>query len=94
MELVVRGGDQACVVGFGHAAALALAPGMHADPVEEPLRAPGLKQVIPAAGTPGAFPGHHGDGGAAAAGLGGGLRRAQRLARLILEAQVRPGRRR
>ena len=35
MQLVVRGGDQAGVVGFGHRAALALAPAVDADPVEQ-----------------------------------------------------------
>jgi len=33
MQLVMRGGDQAGVVGFGHRAALALAPAVDADPV-------------------------------------------------------------
>ena len=41
MELVVRGGDQAGVVGFGHAAALALAAGVDAGPVEEPAAGTG-----------------------------------------------------
>ncbi len=35
MQLVVRGGDQAGVVGFGHRAALALAPAVDAGPVEQ-----------------------------------------------------------
>jgi hypothetical protein len=36
MELVVRGGDQAGVIGFGHGPALAFPAGVHADLVEEP----------------------------------------------------------
>src|SRR5271157_2958325 len=35
VQLVVRGGDQAGVVGFGHRAALAFAPAVDADPVEQ-----------------------------------------------------------
>jgi DDE superfamily endonuclease len=35
MQLVVRGGDQCGVVGFGHRAALALAPAVDADLVEQ-----------------------------------------------------------
>jgi hypothetical protein len=35
-ELVVRGGDQAGVIGFGHGPALAFPAGVHADLVEEP----------------------------------------------------------
>ena len=41
MELLVRGGDQFGVAGFGQAAALALAPGVHAGPVEEPAAGTG-----------------------------------------------------
>ena len=95
MKLMVRGGDQARVVGFGHGPALAFAAGVQADPVEEPAAGTG-----PVAGhprrrySPGAFPGHHGDGGGAAAGPGAGLGRPQRLPGLVLKAQVRPGRRR
>jgi len=35
MQLLVRGGDQAGVIGFGHAAALALASPVDAHPVEQ-----------------------------------------------------------
>ena len=95
MELVVRGGDQACVVGFGHAAALALAAAVHADPVEEPAAGIRLEAHQARCGhPPGALPGHHGHGGVAAAGPGAGLRRPQGLPSLVLEADVRPGRRR
>ncbi len=48
MKLVVRGGDQVRVAGFGHGPALALAPGVHAGPVEEPAAGTG-----PVAGHPG-----------------------------------------
>ena len=95
MQLVVRGGDQASVVGFGHRAALALAPAVDADPVE---------QVTPAAGPqahqprdrhpPRALAGHLHHRGAAAAGPGPGLRRAQVLPGLVLKADPRSARRR
>ena len=35
MQLMVRGGDQAGVIGFGHAPALALAAAVDAHPVEQ-----------------------------------------------------------
>jgi len=35
VQLVVRGGDQAGVIGFGHAAALARAPAVDTHPVEQ-----------------------------------------------------------
>ena len=35
MQFLVRGGDQAGVIGFGHRAALALAAAVDADPVEQ-----------------------------------------------------------
>ena len=95
MELVVRGGDKAGVVGFGQGPAFALAAGVDAGPVEEPAAGTGL-----VAGharyrdPPGAFPGYHGHRGVAAAGPGAGLRRPQGLPGLVLEAQIRPGRRR
>ena len=94
-QLMVRGGDQACVVCFGHAAPLAFAAAVDADPVEEP--APGAGPEAHQAGCgypPGAFPGHRDDWGVAAAAPGAGLRRPQVLPGLILEAEVRPGRRR
>ena len=47
MKLVVRSGDQAGVVGFGHGPAPVFPPGVHSDPVENRLRIPGRKQVIP-----------------------------------------------
>jgi len=95
MKLVVRGGDQVRVVGFGHGPALAFAAGVHADPVEEPAAGTGPVAGHPRRGhPPGAFPGHRDDGSAAATGPGAGLRRAQPLPGLVLEAQVRPGRRR
>ena len=95
MQLVVRGGDQASVVGFGHRAALALAPAVDADPVE---------QVAPRAGPqahqprdrypPRALPGHLHHRGVPAARPGPGLGRAQVLPGLVLEADPRAGRRR
>ena len=51
MQLVVRGGDQASVVGFGHRAALALAPAVDADPVDRWPRAPGRRRTSPATDT-------------------------------------------
>ena len=68
MQLVVRGGDQAGVVGFGHGAALAFAAAVDADPVEEPAAGAGLvaghaRRRHP----PGALPGHPPRRGAAAA---------------------------
>ena len=47
MQLVVRGGDKASVIGFGHRAALALAPAVDADPVEQVAPRAGLKWVAP-----------------------------------------------
>ena len=47
MQLVVRGGDQASVVVFGHRAALALAPAVDADPVEQVTPAAGLQAHQP-----------------------------------------------
>ena len=47
MQLAVRGGDQAGVIGFGHRAALALAPAVDADPVEQVTPAAGLKAYQP-----------------------------------------------
>ena len=95
MKLLVRGGDQAGVIGFGQAAAFALAAGVDADPVEEPAALPGPVAGHACCGDPpGAFPGHHGHRGVAAPGPGSGLRRAQGLPGLVLEAQIRPGRRR
>ena len=53
----MRGGDQACVVGFGHGPALALAAGVDADPVEEPAAGTRPEQARPAADTrPEPFP--------------------------------------
>ena len=95
MKLGVRGGDQAGVVSFGHRAALALAPGVDAGPVEEPAAGTRPKAGHSCHGhPPGAFPGHQHHRGMAAVGPGAGLRRAQGLAGLVLEAEVRPGRRR
>ena len=94
-ELIVRGGDQAGVVRFGHAAPLAFAAAVDADPVEEPAPAAGPEADHACCGYPsGAFPGHHGHGGAAAARPGAGLGWPQRLPGLVLEAEVRSGRRR
>ena len=93
-ELIVRGGDQFCVVRFGHAAALAAAA-LDADTVEEPAPAAGPEAHQRGGGyPPGALPGHHGHRGAATAGPGAGFRGRKVLPGLILEAEVRPGRRR
>ena len=51
MQVLVRGGDQARVVGFGHRAALALAPAVDADLVEQAARLPGLRHTRPATDT-------------------------------------------
>src|ERR1035438_1001581 len=92
---VVRGGDQARVIGFGHAPALALAPPVDAQPVEEPARLTGLQAGQPRDGHASrALAGHADHGGTAAAAPGAGPRRPQRLAGLVLEADPRPGRRR
>ena len=95
MQFLVRGGDQAGVIGFGHRAALAFAAAVDADPVE---------QVAPAAGLEAHQPGHRhpprplaadrDHGGVPAAGPGPGLGRAQVLPGLVLEADIRPGLRR
>ena len=95
LQLLVRGGDQPGVVCFGHRAALALAAAVDADPVE---------QVAPRAGLqahqaghrdpPGALAGHADHRGLPAGCPGPRLRRAQVLPGLVLEADVRPGRRR
>ena len=50
-QLLVRGGDQAGVIGFGHAAALALAPAVHPHPVEQAAPRLSLRQTSPATGT-------------------------------------------
>ena len=47
MQFLVRGGDQASVIGFGHRAALALAPAVDADPVEQVAPAAGLEAYQP-----------------------------------------------
>ena len=57
MQLLVRGGDQARVVGFGHRAALALAPAVDADPVEQAAPRAGLEAHQPCHRYPsGSFP--------------------------------------
>ena len=95
MQLLVRGGDQAGVIGFGHAAALALASPVDAHPVEQ-----AAPRARPEADQPGhrypsgALAGNPDHGGVTAAGPGTGLRRAQVLAGLVLEADPRSGRRR
>ena len=95
MQLVVRGGDQAGVVGFGHRAALTLAAAVDAGPVEQAAALTG-----PVAGQPrdrdpaGALAGHLDHGSVAAGCPGAGLGRAQVLPGLVLEADIRPGRRR
>ena len=95
MKLAVRGGDQAGVIGFGHGPAFALTAGVDAGPVEEPAAGTGPVAGHACGGHPaGAFPGHYGHRRVAAAGPGTGLRRAQGLPGLVLEAQIRPGRRR
>ncbi len=56
MQLLVRGGDQASVIGFGHRAALALAPAVDTDPVEQVTPAAGLRHTSPATDTPEPLP--------------------------------------
>ena len=95
MQLLVRGGDQAGVIGFGHGPALALAAPVHTHPVEQ--AAPGVRPEAHQAGyrhPARSLAGHRDHGRAAAAAPGPGLRRAQALAGLVLEADPRPGRRR
>ena len=95
MQLLVRGGDQAGVVGFGHRAALALAPAVDADPVEQVAPRAGPQAHQPRHRYPArALAGHRDHGGVPAAGPGAGLRRAQVLPGLVLEDDPRPGRRR
>ncbi len=95
MQLVVRGGDQAGVVGFGHGPALALAPAVDADPVEQVPAGAGPEADQPGhRHPPGALAGHLDDRDLAARGPGTGLRRAQALAGLVLKADPRPARRR
>ncbi len=50
IQLVTRGGDQAGVIGFEHAAALALASAVDTHPVEQVARAAGLVVSVPADG--------------------------------------------
>ena len=95
MELVVRGGDQAGVIGFGHGPALAFAAAVDADPVEEAAARAGLEADQAChRDPPGALAGHPTTGVCPRRRPGAGLRRAQGLPGLVLKAQIRPGRRR
>ena len=95
MQLLVRGGDQAGVVGFGHAAALAFTPAVQAHPVEQAAaRARPQAHQARHRHPPRSLAGHPDHGRVPATGPGPGLRRAQALASLVLEADIRPGRRR
>jgi len=95
MQLLVRGGDQAGVVRFGHRAALALAAAVNAHPVEQVPAGTGLEaDQARYRDPPRALAGHRHHGSVAAAGPGPGLRRPRVLPGLILEADPRPGRRR
>ena len=78
----------------GPAAAARRAGGAARMP-EAAAPAPGLEADHARRGyPPGTLPGHHGHGGAAAAGPGAGFGWPQRVPGLVLEAEVRPGRRR
>ena len=90
----VRGGDQVRVVGFGQARALALAPAVDAEPVEEPARPAGLQAGHARDRQASGVPGDPDHGGAAAGRPGAGPARAQRLPGLVLEADPRAGQRR
>jgi hypothetical protein len=95
MQLLVRGGDQPGVIGFGHAAALALAPPVHPHPVEQAAPRLSLEADQPRdRHPPRSLAGHPDHRGVAAGSPGPGLGRPQVLARFVLEAQIRPGRRR
>jgi hypothetical protein len=74
---VVRGGDQVRVVGFGHARAVALAPAVDAEAVEEPSRPPGLEAGHPGDRQPAGVPGNPHDGGVPAGRPGAGPARPQ-----------------
>ena len=64
MQVLVRGGDQAGVIGFGHRAALAFTPAVDADPVEQAAPAAGLEAHQPGHRyPPGALAGHRGPPG-------------------------------
>lgn len=91
----MRGGDQAGVIGFGQAAALALASAMDAHPVEQVAACAGLKADQPRhRHPPRSLAGHRDHGGAVRGAPGAGLGRAQVLPGLVLEADPRAGRRR
>ena len=95
MQLLVSGGDQVSVVGFGHRAALAPAPAVDAHPVEQAAPRAGPEAHQPRHRHPSrALAGHRHHRAAAAAGPGPGPRRAQVPPGLIFEADPRPGRRR
>ncbi len=95
LQFLVRGGDQPGVVCFGHRAALALAAAVDADPVEQAAPRAGLEaHQARHRDPPGALAGHADHRGPAAGRPGPRLRRAQVLPGLVLEAHVRPGRRR
>ena len=91
---VVRGGDQVRVVGFGHARAVALAPAVDAEAVEEPSRPAGLHAGHARDRQAAGVPGDPDDGGVPAGRPGAGPARPQRLPGLVLEADPRAGQRR
>ena len=91
---VVRGGDQVRVVGFGHARALALAPAVHAQAVEEPARPARLHARHARHRQPPGVPGDLHHGGVPAGRPGAGPARPQRLPGLVFEADPRAGQRR
>jgi hypothetical protein len=95
LQLVVRGGDQFGVIGLGHRAALAFAAAVDAGPVEQ---AAARTELVAGQGrhrdSAGTFAGHHGQGCVAAGRPGLRLGWAQVLPGLVLEADIRPGRRR
>ena len=93
MQFLVRGGDQAGVIGFGHRAALALAAAVDADPVEQVTPRAGLqahqaRDRYPAR----ALAADRDHRGVPAGCPGPGLGRAQVLPGLVLEADPRSGR--
>jgi len=92
---LIPDGNQAAPTGFGQGPAFTGAPVMQADPVEEPAARPWLVAGQPGGGdAPGALSRDHGHRRVPATGPGAGFGWAQGLPGLVLEAQVRAGRRR
>jgi hypothetical protein len=95
VQHLVRGGDQVRVVGFGQAAALALAAMMDDQPVHQPTPSTGAQADQPGDRDPARPLARHRDhGSVTAAGPGAGLGRTQILPRLVLKDDPRIGRRR